>query len=76
VEHTPRTNLSTRESSFYFFNQRKKTDSTSLIKNSFNETNSRSLIDRMFGTMHAGSLRSGAMVLFQSAVGAGALSMP
>lgn len=37
---------------------------------------SRSKLDRMFGRLGLGSLRSGSLVLFQSAVGAGALSLP
>jgi len=33
-------------------------------------------MDKMFGTLHDGSMRKGSLQLFQTAIGAGALSLP
>jgi len=48
--------------------------SDKVINNSNN--NNRSTLQRMFGPLSSNSLRSGSLVLFQSAIGAGALALP
>jgi len=41
-----------------------------------NNNNNRSTLQRWFGPLSSTSLRSGSLVLFQSAIGAGALALP